>query len=80
MSKSGDGDQWGGSYKRALTYDGPPGARPLLLAADGARDRLFLARYAPDGTPRAVTVAAENAGTNVVTMEQVWPRPPMPSR
>lgn len=59
----------GGTYKRAMTFDGASGARPLPLPAEGSRYRLFLARYAPDGTPRAVTVAAENAGTNVVTME-----------
>ena len=58
-----------GSTQRAVTFEGSPGAKPLLLPAEGTRYRLFLASYGPDGTPRGARVAAENAGTNFVGME-----------
>jgi hypothetical protein len=58
-----------GSTQRAVTFEGPPGAKPLRLPGEGTRYRLFLAFYGPDGTPRGARVGAENAGTNFVGMQ-----------
>jgi hypothetical protein len=60
----------GGTYKRpSAALEGAGGAPALPFPGDGVRDRLFLASYGPDGTPRAIRVPAENTGTGVADMQ-----------